>query len=158
VRHRVYGSKLSRDKNQRTALFRSLIRELIIQESITTTQAKAKAIKGLVDRLITKSKASDNASKTVVSSFLTQPEVRKKLSDDILPKLGDRTSGFTEVVRLGIRPGDGTMMVKMSLLTEATSAVKKGSKESDESKGAKDLTTNESEVEAPKKTRKAAKK
>lgn len=118
MRHKVYGKHLSRDKNQRTALFRGLIRSLILQESITTTEAKTKAIKGLIDRIITKSKDSSNASQRVLESILPQKEVREKLLKDIVPGVKNRTSGFTQTVRLGRRLGDGAMMVKMSIISE----------------------------------------
>lgn len=117
MRHSIYGKKLGRSKNQRTALFKSLVRSLILHERIHTTDAKAKAIKGLVDKLVNRAKRSDNASKRVVNSFLTQPDVAKKLYADIaLRYTGDRVSGYTSIVRLGTRQGDGAMMVRMSLV------------------------------------------
>lgn len=118
MRHRVYGKHLSRDKNERTALFRGLVRNLVLQESITTTQAKAKAIKGLVDKLISDSRKNTLAAKNSVISFLPQQEVSKKLMEEIAPRYKDRVSGFTTLVKLGRRQGDGTMMVKMSLVSE----------------------------------------
>ena len=119
MRHRVYGKHLSRDKNQRTALFRSLVRELLLHQSIQTTEVKAKAIKGLVDRLIVKGKKADTASRRFVNSFLVQPELVKKLMEEVAPKYTDRPSGFTTSVRLGTRAGDGAMLVRMSLLAES---------------------------------------
>lgn len=117
MRHSIYGKKLGRSKNQRTALFRSLVRSLILHERIHTTDAKAKAIKGLVDKLVNRAKRSDNASKQVVNAFLTQPDVAKKLYEDIaLRYKDDRVSGYTSIVRLGQRQGDGAMMVRMSLV------------------------------------------
>jgi large subunit ribosomal protein L17 len=118
VRHRVYGRHLNRDKNERIALFRGLIRNLVLQESITTTEAKAKAIKGLVDKLITKSKQNSIASKNVVLSTVAQKEIAKKLIEEIGPRYKERQSGFTRTVRLGSRKGDGAMMVKISLTEE----------------------------------------
>ena len=114
MKHSVYGRKLNRDKNQRTALFRSLVRSLILQESIQTTQAKAKAIKGLVDKLVTKSKDQSTSSQQLVRSFLISSELVGKLVNEITPRFSDRSSGFTSTVRVGSRLGDGAMMVKMS--------------------------------------------
>lgn len=109
MRRSIYGKKL--------ALFRSLVRSLILHERIHTTDVKAKAIKGLVDKLVNRAKRSDNASKQVVNSFLTQPDVAKKLYEDIaLRYKDDRVSGYTSIVRLGTRQGDGAMMVSMSLV------------------------------------------
>lgn len=106
------GRKLGRNTNQRTSLFRSLIRSLLLHGSIQTTEAKAKAIKGLVDRIISKGKQGK-------LSFLVQKDIVKKLADDIVPRYEGRLSGFTTTVRMGRRLGDGAMMVKMSLI-EAT--------------------------------------
>jgi len=118
VRHRVYGKHLGRDKNQRTALFRGLLRSLILHESIATTETKAKAIKGLIDRLIVKSKEGTNASINVVKSALPQKEINKKLIEEIAPRYKTRSSGFTRTIKLGNRLGDGAMIVKMSLLED----------------------------------------
>lgn len=118
MRHKVYGKHLGRDKNQRTALFRGLVRGLILHESITTTSVKAKAIKGLVDNLISKARQNSESSKREVLSFLTQKEVSTKLLAEIAPRYQNRVSGFTNMVRLGVRAGDGAMMVKMSLVKE----------------------------------------
>lgn len=116
MRHRVYGKHLGRDKNQRLALFRGLVGSLILHESIQTTQAKAKAIKGLVDTLIVKSKQDSNAARSALESFFQQPKVLEKLTQDVSKRYNSRNSGFTQIVRLGTRAGDGAMMVKMSLI------------------------------------------
>ncbi len=123
MRHRVYGKKLSRSKNERLALFRGLIRSLILQGTLTTTEAKAKAIKGTVDKLITASKKNSSASLRLIESAIIQAEVAKKLIEEITPKFKTRHSGFTSTVRLGTRPGDGAMMVKMSWSKEEPSVV-----------------------------------
>ncbi|MDO8498983.1 MAG: 50S ribosomal protein L17 [bacterium] len=118
MRHRVYGKHLGRDKDERRSLFRGLVRELFIHESIVTTQAKAKAIKGLVDRLISKSRKDDLTSKHLAGEFLSSKEITKKLLEEIAPRYKERTSGFTNLVKLGQRAGDGAMLVKMSLVQE----------------------------------------
>lgn len=111
------GRKLGRNTNQRRALFRSLVRSLILHGCIQTTEAKAKAIKGLVDRIISKGKQDNSlASKNFIHSFLVQKDIIKKLADDIVPRFGNRVSGFTTTARLGPRKGDGAMMVQMSLI------------------------------------------
>lgn len=131
MRHRVYGKKLSRNKNQRTALFKSLIGSLILFEKIETTEAKAKAIKGLVDRIITQAKSE--TTRRLVSQFLTQKKVQDKLSQDLVARLGGRSSGYVSTIRLGRRAGDGAMMVEMKLLLEEskTPAKKSESKKTD---------------------------
>lgn len=127
MRHKVYGKHLGRSKDQRTALFKSLVRSLILEESIKTTQPKAKAIKGLVDKIINQAKSP--ISKRLVSQFLTQKQVQEKLTKEILPRVKSRSSGYTSLVKLGPRLGDGAMMVKMSLLLDVATKVAKGSKE-----------------------------
>lgn len=117
MRHKVYGKKLGRDKDQRKALFKGLVRSLLLHGTITTTASKAKAIKGLVDKVISQAKSKD--TRRLVSSYLVQKEVQKKLFDEVVPSLKSRTSGFTSLVKLGQRSGDGAMMVRMSLLTES---------------------------------------
>jgi len=101
VRHRVYGKHLGRDIDQRQALFKTLVRSLFLHGTIQTSETKAKAIKGLVDKIINSAKKKNT---------------QDKLVRVILPKLGDRTSGFTSIVRIGPRQGDQTTMVKMSLI------------------------------------------
>lgn len=123
MRHNVYGAHLGRDKNQRTALFKSLVGSLFLSESIQTTEAKAKAVKGLVDKII--NQAKDSSTRRLVSQFLVDKRIQDRLVKDLLPRLKERSSGYTTVVRLGPRPGDGAVMVKMSLLL---SEVKKEAK------------------------------
>ncbi len=114
MRHKVYGKKLSRNKNERTALFKSLVQELIIHGTITTTEARAKAIKGQVDKIITLAK--NKTSQRLLQAYFTNRDLQDRLVNDILPKLGARTSGYTSSVKMGIREGDRTTLVKMSLI------------------------------------------
>lgn len=116
MRHSVYGKHLGRDKNQRRALLRSLVRSLVLHGSIQTTEAKTKAIKGLVDKLITLSRKNTPAAISTLERFINQKEISERFSKEIVPGLKDRNSGFTSLVRLGRRTGDGAMMVKMSLI------------------------------------------
>lgn len=123
MRHNIYGKKLSRDKNQRTALFKSLVRSLILSERIQTTQAKAQAVKGLVDKLIKQAKST--STQRLVSQFITDKTVYNKLINDLVPRMESRNSGYTSVVKLGFRQGDGAAIVQMSLLLEESSKDKK---------------------------------
>lgn len=114
MRHRIYGKHLGRAKDERRRLFKSLIRNLLLHENIQTTEAKAKAIKGLVDRLISKARENSPSSLRVVQSFLLSPEIQKLRQ--IALRYPKRLSGFTTRVRLGRRLGDGAMMVRLSLV------------------------------------------
>ncbi len=114
MRHRVYGKHLSRDKNERTALFKNLVQSLILAEQIQTTQAKANAIRGLVDKLVNQAK-TPQATK-LFDQFSNQKKIGEKLIKEIAPRFSDRNSGYTSIVKLGKRLGDGAMLVKMSFV------------------------------------------
>lgn len=116
MRHKVYGKHLGRDKNQRNALFKNLVRSLILWEKIETTESKAKAIKGFVDKIINAAKTPN--TRRLVSQFLIDKKAQEKLIKELTPKLKNRTSGYTSITKLGKRLGDGAMMVKMRLLLE----------------------------------------
>lgn len=118
MRHRIYGKHLGRDKDERDTLFKGLIQALLTHGTIQTTEAKAKAIKGLVDKVI------NLAKKKKIYRF--------GLTKEILPKLGNRTSGYTSLVKLGKRLGDQAMMVRMSLI--GAEELKTVSKESESQK------------------------
>ncbi len=123
MRHNVYGRHLGRDKNERTALFKNLISSLILSEQIKTTEAKAKAIKGLVDKIINKAKKSKE--KTSVSEFVINKEAQKKLFSDLTSRFKDRSSGYTTMVKLGRRQGDNSMQVVLSFVEGVKKEVSK---------------------------------
>lgn len=122
MRHRVYGRHLSSDKDQRTALFKSLVRALIIHESIQTTEAKAKAVKGLIDKVITQAKAKN--TRALIPTFVTDKQIQKKLMEEIAPRFEGRSSGFTSMVRLGQRFGDSAKMVRIAFVEGKSISVK----------------------------------
>lgn len=127
MRHRVYGKHLGRTKNQRTALFRNLARSLFLFGRIETTETKAKAIRGLVDRLITQAKSP--TTRRLVSGFLSDKQVAERLFNELVPKLGGRVSGYTSIIKLGRRLGDSAIKVQMNLLTEEKPEISKGTSE-----------------------------
>lgn len=114
MRHRVYGKHLGRNIDQRRALFKGLVYSLFSHGTIQTSEAKAKAIKGLVDKIINSAKDKHNQGQ--LQSYLTDKAIRERLVEDILPKLGAKTSGYTKLVKMGTRLGDQTRIVKMSLI------------------------------------------
>lgn len=156
MRHRVYGKHLSRSKNQRTALFKGLARSLILHESINTTEAKAKAIKGLIDRLIVRAKSNTNPAKQFIQATLPDMQVVKKLIEDIAPRYQDRNSGFTSVIKLGNRSGDGAMVVKMSLVGSESKQAKES--ESKRISASEEGSVEAEEVKEIKEEKKPAKK
>lgn len=116
MRHRISGKKLGRSRNERKALFKNLISSLIIHGEIKTTEAKVKAIKRLVDKLVTRAKQQNLHSRRLLIAFFQNKKVVNKLVDEIAPKFKNRPGGFTRALRLGKRPGDQAMMVKIEFV------------------------------------------
>lgn len=127
MKHRVYGRHLGRDKNSRNALFKGLVQALLSHGTIETTETRAKSIKGLIDKIINLAKNKNSAY--LLKSYISTGIMQNRLIKDIAPKLSDRTSGYTSVVRLGTRMGDQAMLVRMSLIgMEKMEPVKKEGK------------------------------
>jgi large subunit ribosomal protein L17 len=116
MRHRVAGRHLSRDTGMRRALFRNLISELIRHERIQTTEAKARAIRGDAEKMITLAKRGDLHARRLVGRTISDPEVVKKLFDEVAPRYADRPGGYTRIVKLGPRQGDAAPQVLLELV------------------------------------------
>ena len=115
--HRIDGRKLSRKKGPRLALYRNLTVSVLRYEKVRTTEAKAKEIRGFVERMITTAKRGDlTARRAVLAEFPNEPLVIDKLFDEIAPKYADRTSGYTRIVRIGMRRGDAAEIVQIELV------------------------------------------
>lgn len=125
MRHRVAGRKLNRDIKHKKALFKNLISALIIHEEIQTTESKAKAIKGLTDKLISRGKKGTLHARRTIAAFLQNKKAVNKIIDELGPRFRDRVSGFTRINRLGKRRGDDAMLVKMELVEKAKLEAKK---------------------------------
>lgn len=115
MKHLVKGRKFSRVKKQRTALFKTLIGSFIMKEKITTTEAKAKEIKPMVDKIITKLKkiSKDETKKVAVLRDIRKElplMAVKKLSGEFAQKFATRTSGYTRIIKIGQRKSDGASM------------------------------------------------
>jgi len=99
------------------ALYKNLTVSVLRYERIQTTEAKAKEIRGRVERMITLAKRGDLAARrAVIAEFPNEPLVVSKLFDEIAPKYVDRTSGFTRIVHLGQRYGDAAPIVQIELV------------------------------------------
>ena len=123
MRHGVSGYKLSRSKDQRRALRKTLINQLFEHERIQTTRAKAAAIRGDAERLITLARRSANGSdidkvnaRRLAAARMGSPDMVKKLFDDIAPRFANRPGGYTRVLRLGMRQGDAAEIVLLELV------------------------------------------
>ena len=113
MRKNVFGRQFSRDTNQRKSLFKSLISSLILDESIKTTLEKAKAIKGDVDKFINKAKRGDEKLAVQLLQRNLGKEAMEKVIKELAPRLKDRTSGYTRIIKLGRRFSDNAPMVVM---------------------------------------------
>lgn len=101
MRHHVAKRTLNRDKRQRTALMRSLARSLVLHEGITTTIAKAKELRPMIERLVTTSKQNTIASRRTVKARINSAEAMEKLHDTLAPRYKERNGGYTRIVKLG---------------------------------------------------------
>lgn len=114
MRHRIYGKHLGKTAGQRQAFFKTLVQSLFLYGTIQTSEIKAKAVKGLVDQIITSAKSKSTQGK--VQSYIPDKDLQERLIKEILPNLKGRTSGYTRVIKTGPRLGDNTTMVEMSLI------------------------------------------
>ena len=125
MRHAVAGYTLGRTKSARIALRRNLIKQFFTHERIQTTKAKAAAIRGDAERLITLARNSANGSdadklnaRRLAISRLGDNQVIKRLFDEIAPRFANRPGGYTRVMKLGARHGDAAEMVLLELVEE----------------------------------------
>ena len=128
MRHRVAGKKLNRSMAHRTALRRSLVTELFRHERIRTTRAKAQAIRGQAEKLVTLAKrgvraGSDDPAQEVharrlAAARLNDPKVVQKLFNDLAPRYETRPGGYTRILNVGHRKGDAAPMVIIELVEE----------------------------------------
>lgn len=133
MRHRVAGKKLNRSSGHRRALFRNLVSALIYHERIETTEAKAEAIRGHAEKLITLAKrgraakdpaygvharrlAAARMNRWVVTPEGERVDLVKKLFDEIAPRYQNRPGGYTRITKLGPRKGDAAPMVVLELV------------------------------------------
>jgi len=125
MRHKIAGKRLSRGKDERIALRRTLIKQLFEHERIRTTRAKAEAIRGQAEKMITLAKRGNNAEgadavhiKRLAIARLGDKEMVTKLFDDIAPRFENRKGGYTRMIKLGPRYGDSAEMVLLELVEE----------------------------------------
>lgn len=129
--------KLSRTSSSRLSLLRSLTRNLVEQEAIETSQARAKEAARFIDKVVKTLRKGDVAARRRAQALLADKEVEKKLFERILPRFSKRKSGFTKLTRLGRRRGDAAMMVKLEWSEGRKEEKKKEKKKSSKEKKAK---------------------
>ena len=116
MRHRKDGYKLGRRTAHRWALFRNLLVALFRHERITTTEAKAKAIRPLADQMITLAKRENLHARRQVLAMVPDAEVVRKMFDTVAARFADRHGGYTRIIKAGVRPGDGAPTVLLELV------------------------------------------
>lgn len=116
MRHRKKGRKLSRTTSHRRTLLRNLAISLIINERIMTTEAKAKELRRVVEKLITKAKVGTLHMRRQVIAFMPHKEAVRKLFNEIAPRYKDRNGGYTRILKIGEREGDAAFMALVELV------------------------------------------
>jgi large subunit ribosomal protein L17 len=132
MRHRVAGKKLGRKTAHRVMMFRNMVTSLLDKERIRTTLDRAKAVRPIAERMITLGKRETLHARRQALSFVKDPAVVSKLFETLAPRFSQRQGGYTRIVRLGFRDGDGAQMAYLELIGSEFKPAKK-----EESKGSK---------------------
>jgi large subunit ribosomal protein L17 len=122
MRHLKAGRKLNRTSAHRKAMFRNLVTSLLQHEHVQTTDAKAKEMRRLVDRMITLGKRNTLHARRQAASFVRGHAMVKKLFDDIAPRFASRAGGYTRITKLGSRIGDNAPVSLIELVERGDSA------------------------------------
>ncbi len=115
--HRDKTKKLGMKRPHRISMFANMAMSLVEHRMIKTTDAKAKVLRPIVDRLIVTAKKGTLASKRQVAETIHVPEIFKKFYAEVVPQFADRQSGFTKIMKLGVRRGDGALVSVVELMT-----------------------------------------
>ena len=116
MNHRNKGKILDRDKKSREAMLKNLASSIIIYEKVKTTEAKAKVVRSLVEKMITSAKVGNLASRRKLIATLPQTLAVKKAMDILGPRYMERAGGYTRIVKIGARRGDGAELVQIELV------------------------------------------
>lgn len=156
MRHQVHGKKLNRSSGHRKALYRNLVQSLVEHERITTTLAKAKAVRPVAEQLITRAKKQDLAARRAVISFLPTSAAADKVYEVLAPRFADRPGGYTRIIKVGRRTGDGVEMAVLELVELSAPQAKPAPKKT--AKPTKTEKVAEAEEKKPASARRSAKK
>jgi large subunit ribosomal protein L17 len=136
MRHRRARNRLGMETSHRQAMLRNMVTSLLEYESITTTDARAKAIRSVADKMITLGKRGDLHARRLAMEILRSKRVMRILFDEIAPRYASREGGYVRVIRKGFRPGDGAEMSLVELVEKKPE--KAASKLTEKAKGLKD--------------------
>ena len=131
MRHRVAGRKLGRTGSHRKALLRTMVTEFLEAEKIVTTVPKAKEVRSVAEKMITLGKRESLHARRQALSFIRKKSVVFKLFDALAPRFADRNGGYTRIIKIGQRRGDGAPVSLVELVTKGgpqSKPAKKGSK------------------------------
>ena len=149
MRHNRAVNHLGRKSGHRKAMLANMASSLILKKRITTTEAKAKALKPYVEPLITKSKEDTTHSRRVVFSYLKDKEATAELFRTIAPKVADRPGGYLRILHTGFRQGDAAEMVLVELVDFNEAALAAGKKEAKKTTRRSRAKKAEASAEAP---------
>ena len=116
MRHNVAGRKLGRTTSHRKALYRNLVTDLLRYEKIVTTEPKAKEVRSLAEKMVTLGKEGGLSAFRQALSFIYDKNVADKVFSELATRYAERHGGYTRIVKLGPRLGDGAPMVQLSLV------------------------------------------
>jgi len=145
MRHRVAGRKLGRKTAHRIMMFRNMVTSLLDKERIRTTLPRAKEIRPIAERMITLGKRESLHARRRALAFIKDPSVVSKLFETLAPRFAQRNGGYTRIIRLGFRDGDGAQMALVELIGSEFKPAK------EEEKGGK--TAKKKEKAAPEATK-----
>jgi large subunit ribosomal protein L17 len=128
MRHRVAGKKLGRKTAHRVMMFRNMVTSLFDKERIRTTLDRAKAVRPIAERMITLGKRETLHARRQALAFVKDPAVVAKLFETLAPRFAQRPGGYTRIIRLGFRDGDGAQMAYLELLGSEFKPVKEEEK------------------------------
>lgn len=118
MQHNIFGKKLNRDTGQRQALIRGLAGAIIRSEAIETTETKAEAARGLIEKLITQARRATVNDLRQIESVLINKDLVFKLVHEIAPRFKNRNGGYLRLIKVGSRTGDNAPMVRMELVSD----------------------------------------
>ncbi len=157
MRHRSHRYRLGRVSEHRTALLRNLLVALFRHERIRTTEAKAKAVRPLADRMVTLAKREHLHARRQVFTMVPDAQVVGRLFDAVAARFADRNGGYTRIIRSDVRPGDAAPMVLLELVDRAETPSDKGKKDEKKSrKPGKDEGKTKGKAASPRKKKEKA--
>jgi large subunit ribosomal protein L17 len=151
MRHRVAGRKLGRETAHRMAMFRNMVTSLLDKERIRTTLPKAKELRPIAERMITLGKRESLHARRQALAFVKDAGVVTKLFEILAPRFAQRNGGYTRIIRLGFRQGDGAPMAILELLGSEFKSEKADEKGKKKAKKKAAAAAKEPEAKRPKK-------